>query len=147
MVRREKQRASLLVARPGGCDVARWFGSAAMIDELHNSSILPHIKIPCIAWRIAANFGRIFHRNQFRRAISNRQFLVFFNGYIGAAVPVGMEREEKPIVIVDEARLNLVLHVGRCAAELRTVIRNFNGLAVLVGCFVGDVASLGLPSP
>src|ERR1700747_3543390 len=61
MVRREEQRASLLVARPGGCDVAWWFGSAAMIDELHASPIRPDVKIPSVSRRVATNFRRIFH--------------------------------------------------------------------------------------
>src|SRR6266851_3970096 len=76
VVRREEQRASLLVARPGGCDVARWFGSAAMIDELHDSPIRPDVKIPSVSRRVATNLRRIFHRDKLRRTLSDRQFLV-----------------------------------------------------------------------
>src|SRR5258708_19554865 len=60
MVRREEQRASLLVASPGGFDVARGFGSAAMIDELHDSPIRPHLKIPSISPPLATNHFTIF---------------------------------------------------------------------------------------
>src|ERR1700756_2779296 len=76
MVCREKQRASLLVARPGGCDVARFFRSAAMIDELHDSPIRPDVKIPSVSWRVAAHLSGIFHADKLCRALSDRQFLV-----------------------------------------------------------------------
>src|ERR1700756_32332 len=76
MVRREEQRASLLVARPSGCDVARWFGSPAMIDELPDSPIRPDVKIPSISRRVATKLRRIFHRDKLRRTRSDRQFLV-----------------------------------------------------------------------
>src|ERR1700745_4354883 len=62
MVRREEQRASLLVARPGGGDVARLLRSTAMIDELHDSPIRPDVKIPGVPRGVATDFRTIFHR-------------------------------------------------------------------------------------
>src|SRR6266403_1672775 len=118
VVRREEQRASLLVARPGGCDVARWFGSAAMIDELHASPIRPDVKIPSVSRRVATNLRRIFHRDKLRRTLSNRQFLLVLDRHIGAGVPVRVEREDEPIIVVHESGLNFVFHVGRRAVEL-----------------------------
>src|ERR1700747_362165 len=64
MVRREEQRASLLVARPGGCDVARLLRSTAMIDELHDSPIRSDVKVPGVSRRVATNLSGIFHRHQ-----------------------------------------------------------------------------------
>src|ERR1700756_695005 len=60
MVRREEQRTSLLVARPGGCDVARLLRSPAMIDELHDSPIRPDVKIPSVPRGVTTDFRRIF---------------------------------------------------------------------------------------
>src|SRR5882762_11276423 len=105
MVRREKQRASLLVARPCGCYVARLFGSATMINELHDSTIRPDVKIPGVSRRVAANLHRVFHRHKLRRTLSERQYLVVLLLHIRARVPVNMERENRPIIVVDEGRL------------------------------------------
>src|SRR5664280_1996509 len=58
-----------------------------------------------------------------------------------------MEREHQPIIIVDETRIDVVLHVRRLAAELRAQIRNLHRLAVLIFSLVGDLAGLGFPDP
>src|SRR5713226_4685879 len=147
MVRREEQRASLLVACPGGCDVSRWFGYAAMINELYDSPIRPDVKIPSVSRRVATNLRRIFHRDKLRRTLSDRQFLVVLLHYVRASVPVKMEREDRPIIVVDEGRFNFIFQVGRHAVELRAEIGNLDRLAVLVFSFVGDFSGLGLPLP
>src|SRR5712664_767668 len=124
MVRREEQRASLLVARPSGCDVARWFGSATMINELLDSPIRPDVKIPSVSRRVATNLRRIFHRHELRRTLSQRQFLVVLLLHVSADVPVNMEWEDHPIIVVDEGRLNFIFHVFRCDGELIPEIGN-----------------------
>src|SRR6266498_243856 len=58
-----------------------------------------------------------------------------------------MEGEQKPIIVVDESRLDLVLHLVGLAAELRAVVRDFNRLASLICTFKGNLAGLGLPLP
>src|ERR1700723_824073 len=137
MVRRKEQRAGFLVARPGGCEVARWFGSAAMIDELPPPPIPPDVKIPCVSRRVATNLRRVFHRDKLRRTLSDRQFLLVLFHYVRASVPVNMEREDRPIIVVDESRLDFIFHVGRRGVELRAEIGNLDRLAVLVFSFVG----------
>src|SRR5260370_3090531 len=115
MVRREEQRASLLVASPGGCDVARWFGSAAMIDELHDSPIRPDVKIPSVSRRVATNLCRIFRRDKLRRTLSDRQFFVVLLHSVRASVPVNMQRQDHPLLVVHETTLNLPFPLPRPA--------------------------------
>src|SRR2546429_3880172 len=78
-----------------------------MIGEFLDSPIRPEVKIPSISRRVAANLRRIFHRHQLRRTLSERQFLHVLDCHNGAGVPVSMEWENKPIIVVDERRLNL----------------------------------------
>jgi len=110
-----------------------------MIDKLHHSAFRPEVKVPGISRRIAANLRGIFHRHQLRRSFSNRQFLLVRDGYIGAGVPVNMEREDKPIIVVKERRLNLVFHVGGCAVEQRPDIGHLERLSILIFSFIGDL--------
>src|SRR5436309_15031894 len=49
-----------------------------------------------------------------------------------------MKGEEQPILIVDEGRVDFVLHDGRLAAELRAQVRKLHRLARLVFPLVGD---------
>src|SRR5439155_13411765 len=58
-----------------------------------------------------------------------------------------MKGEEQPILIVDEGRVDFVLHDGRLAAELRAQVRKLHRLARLVFPLVGDLVGLGLPDP
>src|SRR5207302_9699157 len=118
-----------------------------MIGEFLDSPIRPEVKIPSISRRVAANLRRIFHRHQLRRTLSERQFLHVLDCHNGAGVPVSMEWENKPIIVVDERRLNFVFHVGRRAADLRPDIANPHRLAVLIFTLVSDLAGLRLPSP
>src|SRR5260370_34777264 len=48
---------------------------------------------------------------------------------------------------VDESWLNLLLHIGRLAIELRLKIGRLHRVAILILSFVGNLASLGLPLP
>src|SRR5580700_1536376 len=58
-----------------------------------------------------------------------------------------MEREQKPIVIIDESGFDFVLHLVGLATELRAVVRNLDRLAVFIRTLEGDFAGLGLPLP
>jgi len=58
-----------------------------------------------------------------------------------------MEREEQPILIVDETRVDVVLHIGRLFVQLRANVCSLDGLAVLILSFERDLPGLGLPNP
>src|ERR1044072_7353987 len=58
-----------------------------------------------------------------------------------------MERKQQPVVIVDERRIDFVLHIVRLAAQLRTQIGDLYGLTVLVFSVIGDLILLWLPNP
>src|SRR6266403_2807622 len=68
-------------------------------------------------------------------------------GHGCATVPVRMEGEQKPIIIVDEARVDVVLYIGRLAVQLRANVCSLYGLAVLIFSFIRDLVGLGLPNP
>src|SRR5271169_4818233 len=57
-----------------------------------------------------------------------------------------MEGEQKPIVIVDETRVDLLHGIG-LAAELGAQVRNVHRLAVLIFALERDLVGLGLPGP
>src|SRR5215467_621258 len=67
--------------------------------------------------------------------------------HFGAAVPGKMQGEEQPILIVEESRINFVLHDSRLAAELRAPVRKLHRLTLLVFPLIGDLVGLGLPDP
>jgi hypothetical protein len=74
-------------------------------------------------------------------------FLRAFVLHLGGGVPAGMEGEDQPILIVDEARIDFIFHVVRLAAELRTYVRNLHRVASLIFSFVSDTVGFGLPDP
>src|SRR5260370_28991046 len=114
MLRREKERASFLVTRPTHGNET-WHGAlwgARMVDYFFDSVVRLDVQIPSISRRVAA--VRIFHRHELRRTLPQRQFLHAHVLCIGAwGIPVNMEREERPIIIVYEKPVNFVLHDGR----------------------------------
>src|SRR6266478_3486121 len=133
MVGGDKQRASFLVARPSRYDETRLLGSTPMIDEFLGSTVRPDEKLPSISRRVTANLCGIFHRHSPRRTLPQWQFLHTQVFYIGAGVPVSMEGEQKPIVIVVETRIDFIFHGVGLAAEL--------------GAHIGNLDGLGLPNP
>jgi len=58
-----------------------------------------------------------------------------------------MKREEQVVLIVDESRIDCVLHESGLAANLRAQVHKLHRLARLVFSLVGDPAGLGLPHP
>ena len=118
-----------------------------MIDHGLNAVVFPDVEIPGVAGRVTASFGRILHLDQPSRPGADRQFLHAFVSHRRTGIPIGMEREQKPIIIVYESWFDFVLHLVGLAAELGTVVGDLNRLAVLILPFIRDLASLGLPLP
>src|SRR5690349_18594310 len=58
-----------------------------------------------------------------------------------------MEGEQKPVVIIDESRVDVRFHIRRLAVELRAKIGSLYGLAVLIFSFIGNFVGLGFPNP
>jgi hypothetical protein len=58
-----------------------------------------------------------------------------------------MEGEQKPIVIVDETRIDFVFHHVGLAVELGAQVSNLNWLTVFVLSLIGDFVGLRLPLP
>ena len=58
-----------------------------------------------------------------------------------------MEREQQPIVVVDESRFDFVLHLVGLTVELRAVVGDFDRLTVFVRTLVSDFSGLRLPLP
>src|SRR5580658_9569689 len=58
-----------------------------------------------------------------------------------------MEREQSPIVIVLECRINLVFHVVGLAAKLVAQVGYVHRLAVFILARESNLAGLGLPLP
>src|SRR5262249_41709049 len=56
-------------------------------------------------------------------------------------------REGQPILIVVESGVDLLLHVGRLAVQLRAKVCSLYGLALLIFSFIRDLVGLGLPNP
>src|SRR5882762_7417993 len=146
MVRRDKERSSFLVALPR-CDDGAWLlRPAAVVDELLDAVIFADVEVPGIAGRVTAVRG-ILHRHQLSRAVANGQLFHALIGHRGAPVPVSMEGEQKPIVIVDESGIDFVFYGVGLAAELGAQVGSLDRLTVLVLSLVGDFVGLGLPLP
>src|SRR5215210_3161040 len=58
-----------------------------------------------------------------------------------------MQGEQKPIVVVDETRIDFVFYGFRWAAELGAQVGNLDRLTVFILSLVGDLVGLGLPNP
>src|ERR1700757_1785181 len=68
-------------------------------------------------------------------------------GHGGAGIPVSMEGEEKPIVIVDESRIDFIFHGVGLAPELGAYVGNLDRFALFILPLVGNLVGLGLPLP
>src|SRR5580704_328490 len=66
-------------------------------------------------------------------------------GHSSAGVPESMEGEHKPVITVDEFRVDFVFHVVGLAAELRAHITDL--LESIEWSPERDLAGLGLPLP
>src|SRR5262249_33251287 len=147
MLRRKKERAGLLVALPTRADELRLGLPTTMVDEFLDPIVRPDVEVPGVPRRVATG-RRILDRYQLRRALPRRQFLRALVLHIRAGrVPVGMEGEDDPIVVVDEGRLDHVLHGVGFLVELPPKVRGLQWVAVLVFAVEGDLVLLGLPDP
>ena len=93
-------------------------------------------EFPSVAGCVAT-FGGIFHDDPGSGTFPQRQFLLARLLHVGAAVPGKMQGEEQPILIVEESRINFVLHDSGFVAELRAQVRQLYGFARLVLPLVG----------
>src|SRR6185369_9331852 len=89
----------------------------------------------------------ILHGDQLGRAVALWQWFHTLITGGGAFVPVSMERKQQPVVIVDERRIDFVLHIVRLAVQLRTQIGDLYRLTALIFSFIGDLILLWLPNP
>ena len=58
-----------------------------------------------------------------------------------------MEREQEPIIIVGETRIDFIFHDVGLAAELGAHVCDLDRFAVFILPLIGDLAGLGLPIP
>src|SRR6202040_2311577 len=142
----DKERANFLVARPSCNDDTRLHGSAAAIDKLLNAVVFADVEFPGVAGRVTAFIG-ILHWDHLGRAAAHRQFVHTLIGDASASVPVSMQGKQKPIVIVIETRIDIILHIVRLAAELGAQVRSLDRLAVFILPLIGDLIRLRLPNP
>ena len=63
-----------------------------------------------------------------------------------AFVPISMERENQPIVVVDESRLDFVFDRVRLI-RIKAHVADFDWLALFIFSFIGDLVGLRLPLP
>jgi len=58
-----------------------------------------------------------------------------------------MEGEQKPIVIVEESRINFVFHDIGLAAKVGALVGNLDRLTVFILPLIRNLVGLGLPNP
>src|SRR5258708_12973791 len=104
------------------------------------------MELECGGGRVA-NMRRVFHSDLLGRTLAWRQFVRAFVFHAVPGVPDQMKREDQPILIVDETRIDIFLDVVRLAAELRTYVCNLHRIACLVFPLIGDAVGFGLPGP
>ena len=85
-------------------------------DQILDAVVFADVEFPGVTGRVTAEFRGIFHYDMLGRAGARWEFFHTLIGDVGAGVPVGMKGKQKPIVIVDERRLDCGLHVVRLAA-------------------------------
>ncbi|MFZ1137851.1 MAG: NAD(P)-binding protein [Candidatus Sulfotelmatobacter sp.] len=68
-------------------------------------------------------------------------------GMLYTGVPISVKGEQKPVIIVDETRVDFVLYVIVLAAELGTHVSHLDRLTVLILAFIGNFVGLGFPLP
>src|SRR5438045_5461515 len=112
-----------------------------MVDEVLHAVVFGDVEVPGVAGRVPASFRGILHYDQPGRASSHRQFLHTFVGHRSTLVPVGMERKDQPIVIVDESRFDFVLQAVWMDAALRLDVSDLDRLTVIVFSLVSEFIS------
>src|SRR5579871_2377732 len=110
---RDQQRPSFLVASPRCHDEGRFLVPAAMVDEVLDTLISTDVEIPGIPGSVAASLRRVLDDDLLGGTATHRQFLHALIGDRGAGVPIRMQWEQKPVIIVDEGRLYFVFEIGR----------------------------------
>src|SRR3954466_2574178 len=95
-----------------------------------------------LRWALRIAAGRILHRDLPGGTLSQRQLLHAGILHRGAGVPDEMEREQEPVLIVEETGIDFVLHDRALACELGARVRDLDGVAALVLPLVGDLVCL-----
>src|SRR5439155_25501312 len=88
-------------------DATRRLARAAVVDKVHVAVVVTNAEIPSVTGRLTA-IRRILYRDQLGRAGSHGQVKLALIDRAGALVPISMEGEQNPIIVVDERRINLV---------------------------------------
>jgi len=88
-----------------------------MKDELLNPMVGIEVEFPSIAW-VVATIRWVFHHYPLAGTLTQRQFLHSLISDSRAVVPGNMEREEQPVLIIKEIRIDSVLHDIGLGAEL-----------------------------
>src|SRR5215510_7685185 len=101
MLGREQNWTCLLVACPSCEDAAGRLGPATVIDKVHDAVVCTNVEVPGVAGRVAAIRG-ILYREQLGHAGAHWQVKLALIDRAGALVPISMEGEQSPIIIVDE---------------------------------------------
>src|SRR5207249_4112421 len=107
-------------------DAARRLGSAADVDKVHDAVVFTDVEIPDVAGRVTAIRG-ILYGEQFGRAGAQWQVKLALIDRAGALVPISMEREQRPIIVVDETWIDLIFHGVGLAAKVGACVANLDG--------------------
>src|SRR5580765_1875104 len=105
----EQNWTCVFVACPGCEDAARRLGPTPVVYKVHDAVVLTDVEVPGVTGSVTAICG-ILYREKLGHAGAHRQVKLALIDRAGRLVPISVEREQNPIVIVDEAGVNLVLH-------------------------------------
>ena len=87
-----------------------------MVDNLLDSPVVANVEVPRIAG-LVATFGRISRHDSLGRTFAEGEFLRALIGH-SRAVPYDVERQQQPILIVGEGRIDVLLDRIALAIEL-----------------------------
>src|SRR5262249_16422102 len=107
-----------------------------MEDEFLDAVVSADEEFPSVTGRVAT-LRRIFHDHPAGGTLPQREFMFARLCHFCAAVQRKMQGKEQPILIVEESRINFVLHDSGFVAELRAQVRQLYGFARLVLPLVG----------
>src|SRR6516162_9765577 len=102
------------------------------------------VELPSVTGRVAARC--VFRHDLSRRSFPQRRFVHALIGH-RRAVPCEVQRQDQPVLIVDESRIDFLLYCIALALKLRALIRNLDWVALLILSFVSDRIGFWLPFP
>src|ERR1700733_12462500 len=144
MIHCDQERPGLLVIGVVGHHQMRRRGrSATVVDDLLDFLVGADIEVPGVAG-LVAGVG-VFHRNLLSGPIAERKLLRALSGP-GHAVPCDADREQQPVLIVHEYRIEGLDGVA-LLLELRALVGRLDLFTVLVFAVIRDSVGLGAPFP